>query len=143
MLCTGHVYAGIRADFSESSYLWTGEISEDLYDAQCRFTDPTLSFTGVDTFKRNLSSLRWFIDRLVQDYSIELYSCELDENNTCVVATWRMTGTFKFPWRPQLDLEGETTFTYSVELGNRVYLYDERWGMTAGEALSQLLRPGP
>lgn len=37
---------GIRADFEEREYLWSGQITEDLYDDDCSFSDPTLSFEG-------------------------------------------------------------------------------------------------
>jgi hypothetical protein len=36
--------AGVRGDFTERGYLWTGDISAELYDRDCTFTDPTLSF---------------------------------------------------------------------------------------------------
>lgn len=50
-------------------------------------------------------------------------------------------GDFRFPWKPALDLEGQTTFTYAPDQGNRIVKYDEEWGITAAEALKQLIRP--
>lgn len=41
------LHDGVRADFGERCYLWTGDISAELYDADCSFTDPTLSFKYV------------------------------------------------------------------------------------------------
>ena len=46
---------GIRDDFSVRGYLFTGEITEHLYDAACVFEDPTLRFTGLATFRYVLS----------------------------------------------------------------------------------------
>lgn len=80
-------------DFTENDFLWTGDINVDIYADDCTFTDPTISFKGLSTFQRNLKSLRWFIDRLVDKYKVELYSCKLEEESCQVVATWRMTGT--------------------------------------------------
>ena len=51
---------GLRADFEENEYLWSGKITAELYDEDCVFTDPTLSFTGLATFERNLAQkTRW------------------------------------------------------------------------------------
>jgi hypothetical protein len=43
-LASEALLAGVQADFTENGYLWTGEITASLYDADCTFTDPTLSF---------------------------------------------------------------------------------------------------
>ena len=40
---------GVRADYEERMYLWTGDIDPNLYDEDCTFTDPTLSFKGLAT----------------------------------------------------------------------------------------------
>lgn len=37
---------GIKQDFVLRQYLWTGKITPSLYDQNCRFTDPTLTFVG-------------------------------------------------------------------------------------------------
>lgn len=94
------VTAGVERDFTENDYLWTGDINVDIYADDCTFTDPTISFKGLATFQRNLESLRWFIDRLVDKYNVELYSCELDEEACKVVASWRMTGAEPSPVVP-------------------------------------------
>lgn len=136
------VLAGVQYDFTDGCYLWTGEISTHIYDDACVFTDPTLSFTGLSTFQRNLASLAPLIERLLSSRSIELRSCELLDAESCVVARWRMTGRFRLPWRPVLDLTGETRFTYAPAAGGRVVRYDERWDISAADALLQLVRPG-
>jgi hypothetical protein len=43
--------AGLRGDFEEREYLWSGRITDELYADACVFTDPTLSFKGLATFK--------------------------------------------------------------------------------------------
>lgn len=133
----------MRRDFTDNCYLWTGEISAEIYARDCVFTDPTLSFQGLATFQRNLASLRPVIDRLLADTGVELFSCTLDEHAGAVVAEWRMTGTFVFPWRPRLDIQGRTRFTYDADAGGRVVRYDESWNVSAAAALGQLLKPGP
>ena len=132
---------GIVGDY-ERCYLWTGDIDPLLYDAQCTFTDPTLSFQGLQTFQKNLANLRPIIDRFVTDYSVILYSCEIDEACTEVVARWRMIGTVGFPWRPKIDLIGKTRFKYASDKGNRIVAYLETWETPAAQVLLNLLKPG-
>ena len=134
---------GVRADYEERMYLWTGDIEEDLYDDDCRFTDPTLSFVGLDTFQNNLANLQPFLQALVKAPLVELYTIGLDQEAKQVRATWRMKGDLALPWRPTIDLKGRTTFTYddSPAVGGRIVDYEEAWELSAGEALMQILRP--
>jgi hypothetical protein len=133
--------AEIKADFTERCYLWTGNINPDIYAEDCVFTDPTLTFKGLSTYQRNLASLQPLVDRLVAKGDIELLSCTLHLEEKCVVAEWRMNGTFTFPWKPCLDLHGCTKFRFDSAAGNRIVRYDETWNMPAFAALMQLLRP--
>jgi hypothetical protein len=133
--------AGVRADFTENCYLWTGDITTNIYAEDCTFTDPTLSFKGLATYQRNLASLRPLVDRFVNQAHVDLLSCMLLLDKKCVVAEWRMTGSFSFPWKPCLDIQGCTKFTFDLTAGNRIVQYDEMWSMPAFTALMQLLRP--
>ena len=67
--------AGIREDY-EQAYLWTGRINPSLYNPDCVFTDPTLSFKGLATFQKNVASLRPLVARFVPRYGVDLLSCE-------------------------------------------------------------------
>ena len=142
--------ADIAREFTEAKYLWTGDINPEMYDLYCTFTDPTLSFAGLETFQRNLANLQPVLSRLVRDSDVELYSCELagDEQGGggggAVRARWRMTGNLRVPWRPRIDLEGQTTFTFKDYGGDRgclITAYQEEWGLSAGEAVMQLVTP--
>ena len=44
--------ADIAREFTEAKYLWTGDINPEMYDLYCTFTDPTLSFAGLETFQK-------------------------------------------------------------------------------------------
>ena len=55
-------------------------------------------------------------------------------------AKWRMVGDLDLPWRPRLDLRGTTRYTLRGE-GGRISRYDETWGLSAGDALRQLVAP--
>ena len=125
----------------ERNYLWTGDIDPNLYDYDCTFTDPTLSFKGLAVFQRNLANLQPFLNALVRDSEIELYDIALDEPALQVRAQWRMIGDLNLPWQPTIDLRGRTTFTYGAEDG-RIVDYEEAWELEAGKALLQLVQPG-
>lgn len=134
--------AGLRADFEENEYLWSGKITTELYDEDCVFTDPTLSFTGLATFERNLANLDPWIERFVPPggRSCELKKIELLDDGSAIVAEWRMVGDLALPWRPRLDLDGRTRYTLGGE-GGRISSYDEAWGITPSEALWMLVVP--
>ena len=119
-----------------------GDIDPNLYDEQCTFTDPTLSFTGLATFQRNLAALQPILGTLVKSPTVELYTCELDEPAKQLRATWRMRADLALPWKPAIDLRGSTRFGYAAEeAGGRITEYVESWEISAGDALMQILRP--
>ena len=132
---------GLAEDY-RNEYLWSGKITPELYDERCVFTDPTLSFAGLDVFESNLKNLDPWIERFVPapQRRVDLYS--LKQTGTTVTASWRMVGALKLPWRPRLDLNGTTTYTLGGA-GGRISAYDETWAITAGDALLQLLKPAP
>ncbi|GAB5363292.1 hypothetical protein AAMO2058_000871000 [Amorphochlora amoebiformis] len=131
----------LTADFNERNYLWTGELTPSVYDRDCLFTDPTLSFKGVQTFERNLANLRPVIDALVDNPKTRLFSLDLKEAQSQIVAEWEMDGRLKLPWAPRIRLRGQTVYTFSKEKKGRIIRYDESWGISAGDALLQLIRP--
>lgn len=134
---------GLRADFGERGYLFTGEISSELYDLGCSFRDPTIAFEGLDTFESNLRNLRPILDAVLEeDRRVVLREGPtLDEASRSVRAAWTMSGGLKLPWRPRIELDGATTFTYDPARQGRIVRYDETWELSAMEALGQLFRP--
>uniref|UniRef100_A0A061RMC2 Uncharacterized protein n=1 Tax=Tetraselmis sp. GSL018 TaxID=582737 RepID=A0A061RMC2_9CHLO len=132
---------GVEKDFTENGYLWSGAIDTNLYCRDCTFTDPTLSFKGLETFERNLRNLQPWIDRLVRNEVCELIDIQLLEDSNEVRARWRMKGDIQLPWGPQINLTGRTRFCYNPDKGGRVEEYFEEWDISGAEALLQLLRP--
>ena len=130
----------IRADFEERQYLWTGDIDLEIYDEQCEFTDPTISFKGLSSFRSNMKSLTPIIEALVprKERRCLLRSLESQEDGS-VTAKWRMQGDLSLPWQPRIDLGGQTTYTPGSD--GRIKAYNERWDIGAAEALQQLLKP--
>ncbi|KAJ1638149.1 hypothetical protein T492DRAFT_946957 [Pavlovales sp. CCMP2436] len=131
--------AGLRGDF-ERQYLFTGAIDPALYDDDCVYTDPTLSFQGLATFQRNLASLRPVLDALLGEYSVELFSLE-KLGTSCIEARWRMSGDIRLPWRPSIELVGRTRYTYDPSRQGRIVRYDEYWQSSAAEQLLALFKP--
>ncbi|WZN65635.1 hypothetical protein HKI87_12g71950 [Chloropicon roscoffensis] len=112
---------GLRSDYEDRNYLFTGDVDPDLYAIDCVFTDPTISFQGLETFQKNLENLSPIVDFFLQEGKTTLYSIALDEPG-------------------QLDVKGQTVFTFDDESG-RVVDYRETWATEPGEALRQLLVP--
>ncbi len=131
---------GIRADFEERQYLWSGNIDLELYDEDCTFTDPTISFEGLSKFQSNMRSLTPIIDVLVpkEQRKCILRDIKLEETGE-VTAKWRMIGDIKLPWSPRIDIGGRTK--YSPGKDGRIKSYSEQWDIDAGEALAQLVQP--
>lgn len=133
---------GLRADF-DNAYLFTGSITPELYDEECVFTDPTLSFKGLGTFQRNLAALGPILDTLIGERTVDLYSTTVDLDTSCVWAEWRMRGDIRLPWRPVLDLRGRTRYTFDPARKGRIVAYDEYWLDSPASQLLSLLRPAP
>ena len=142
-ITTKDLVDSLREDFRRG-YLFSGEIDPEIYAADCVFTDPTLSFSGLNTFRRNIANLRPVIEKYVGSCAVLLHSIELNEAEKKVVAEWTMYGNINLPWRPIIDLRGETTYTYDDNRDGakgRIVDYSERWQIPAVAALLQLLTP--
>jgi len=136
--------AKLREDFSERGYLFTGEISSEIYDDDCVFTDPTLSFVGLETFERNLAALQPILNVLLGDDRrvILRKGPELNRRDQSVEAQWRMSGAIRLPWKPRIELNGATKFSYDPSRKGRIVRYDETWEISAADALLQLFKRG-
>ncbi|CAE7277379.1 unnamed protein product [Symbiodinium microadriaticum] len=131
---------GIRADFEERQYLWSGEIDTELYGESCSFTDPTISFQGLSKFESNMRNLKPIVDALVPKETRRciLRDIQLEESGE-VVAKWTMLGKVSLPWSPRINVGGKTRYTPGED--GRIESYFEKWDIPAGEALGQLLKP--
>jgi hypothetical protein len=157
----------IRRDYTVKNYLWTGDIDLPAFDEKCRFTDPTLSFTGTDQFVRNLQNLRPIVDAVIKrpdDCRSDLLDIKLTPEY--VQTRWNMVGELSaLPWKPKIDVIGRTKFWYKQSAildddttmdtntepatastadsgkGYRVFFYDEEWEIPAAKALFQLITP--
>ena len=139
----------IRDDYVINNYLWTGDIYTPAFEKDCRFTDPTLSFVGTDTFVSNVQNLKPIVDTLATECKSELLNIDINGKEGYIESRWNMIGDLSgLPWKPRIDVIGKTKFWYrqvkgeeGVADGYRVFFYDEKWEMPAAKALLQLVTP--
>lgn len=135
----------IRADYTENNYLWTGKLDTSAFTPNCKFTDPTISFEGIDKYLQNVGNLIPIVEFLLGD---EQYSqsklLEISSTEQYIETRWNMIGELnKLPWKPKVDVIGRTKFWYVKcdDEAVRVYFYDEEWEIPAGMALLQFVTP--
>jgi len=133
------VLNGVIGDF-EDGYLFSGKIDAEIYDENCVFTDPTLSFKGLARFESNIKSLKPILDTFVGDTLVVLYDCQIDQNMNQITAQWRMSGGINLPWNPRIELTGNTVLSYDPDKNGRIVDYYESWDLPAATALFQLLQ---
>eukprot|EP00559_Dactyliosolen_fragilissimus_P004864 CAMPEP_0184866700 /NCGR_PEP_ID=MMETSP0580-20130426/23347_1 /TAXON_ID=1118495 /ORGANISM="Dactyliosolen fragilissimus" /LENGTH=179 /DNA_ID=CAMNT_0027366517 /DNA_START=169 /DNA_END=705 /DNA_ORIENTATION=+ len=124
----------LKNDYIKNNYLWTGNIYTPAFDQNCKFTDPTLSFSGLERFITNVQNLQPILDFLIlenDDCRSDLVDISLNEKDGYIQTRWNMYGELnRLPWKPAIDVFGKTKFWYryndDVE-GLQVYFYDEEW----------------
>ncbi|KAL3944466.1 MAG: hypothetical protein SGBAC_001443 [Bacillariaceae sp.] len=129
----------LREDYETNNYLWTGKLDLDCFNESCRFTDPTLTFEGIDKFKQNTDSLIPLVERFVENYQSVLL--DIRRTDQYVETRWNMVGELNgLFWKPKIDVIGRTKFWFNPE-DYLVYFYDESWEIPAYQALLQLITP--
>eukprot|EP00898_Chlorokybus_atmophyticus_P000628 jgi/Chlat1/1566/Chrsp123S01847 len=125
----------LREDFAEE-YFVTARINADLYDDNCLFADPTVSFRGLERWRRNISLLMpFFINPTITLLDVQVTSPLL------LLASWRLTTHLKLPWRPYININGMTDYTLDQE-SLRVTAHVERWDVSPLQAIGLIFRPG-
>jgi hypothetical protein len=160
----------IQSDYTKRNYLWTGKLDLACFAQNCTFADPTLKFTGIDTFQTNTQNLVPLVEAFVGECESKLLSIELVEEQEhtsgienlsyrCYIQTrWNMVGSLTASpwlfWKPKIDVIGRTKFWFRPTAAKReqqpfsdhscfyqVYSYDEEWEIPAYQALLQLISP--
>jgi hypothetical protein len=116
----------ISNDYTINNYLWTGKLDTSCFISNCTFTDPTLSFVGVDKYITNVHNLIPIVNYLLgnndddddeQQQSSssrsDLLSITINETEQYIETRWNMVGNFtKLFWKPRVDVIGRTKFWY-------------------------------
>ena len=138
----------ITADYAENNYLWTGKLDISAFRSDCQFTDPTISFKGIDKYVQNVGNLVPVVEFLLgkEQYSkSELLEISNNDQEGYIETRWNMIGELNaLPWKPKVDVIGRTKFWYKSDDEKdvvQVYFYDEKWEIPAGLALLQFITP--
>eukprot|EP00850_Spirogloea_muscicola_P024401 SM000759S21893 [mRNA] locus=s759:266:1092:+ [translate_table: standard] len=67
-----------------------------IYEDQCEFADPFVSFRGRRRFKQNVSNLGSFMEE------VNLAVLDWQETEDTITTKWRFSCTLGLPWRPIL-----------------------------------------
>ena len=149
----------LRADY-DKVYFVTGDLNLDIYDENCIFADPFVSFTGLDRFKKNLDNLGGYLEDVtlkLRDFQVENIEKETarvqllpndlmekgyrEEEITMVKASWNFKCIVALlPWKPLLACKGSTKHFFDKSTG-RIVKHDEGWEIETIDALKQLLKP--
>ena len=136
----------LREDFEQRAYFVTGILSDTIYDEECRFVDPTISFRGRELWKRNLQLLTPFLD----DPSIDLLSLDRmdpsqsnrDSEDIVLRAEWILKCGLRLPWKPYVVVRGATAYVLDNEDNNRIVDHVETWNISGLQALLLIITPG-
>lgn len=90
---------------NDRSYFLSGKVDKLIYDEQCVFSDPFVSFKGRDRFVDNLANLGSFIT----DYSAKLLDYTVDA--TTVKTRVMVKLELNLPWKPVLAWPWGVTYT--------------------------------
>ena len=140
----------IQQEYTLNNYLWTGNIDTSSFVSNCTFTDPTLSFVGVDNYVKNVGNLVPIVEYALGEKQISnstLLEITLEKDKGYIQTRWNMIGELNaLFWKPKIDVVGRTKFWYQEQQQEgeqkvQVYYYDEEWELPAGMALLQLITP--
>ncbi|XP_010041516.2 uncharacterized protein LOC104430466 isoform X2 [Eucalyptus grandis] len=119
----------------EKAYFVTGVFTSAIYAEDCIFEDPTIRFRGKGLYERNLKLLVPFFDRP----SIMLHSIQKGDDETYILAGWKLRTYLKLPWRPIISIDGKTV--YELDDNFAIVRHAESWNVSALEAIGQIFTP--
>jgi len=125
----------IRAD-NEREYFLSGRVDELIYDEDCVFADPFVSFRGRDRFVENLKNLGSFIT----EYSARPLQYEVEEGNGAVETKFMVKLRLNLPWEPVLAWPWGVRCEIDPET-NLVVLHRESWDVEPLEVSGMMRSP--
>ncbi|GLC45237.1 hypothetical protein PLESTB_000721900 [Pleodorina starrii] len=124
----------IRRDFVERQYYVTGDLSRELFAANCTFKDPTVEVVGVEPYVRALQTL---FDPTTS--RADLISIRTTAPDT-VVLRWRLGGSLKLGGLKIKPYTGTTVYTISDD--GKVVRHEETWDISTVDAFVSTFLPG-
>ena len=126
-------------DDNDRYYFLSGEIDSLIYDEDCIFADPFVSFAGRDRFVQNLENLGSFItkyDAKVLDYSSITYEDSMPIIQTKIMVKLELNLPWKpvlaWPWGVKYEIDPETFV---------ITKHEESWNIEPLEGVKQIFRP--
>ena len=124
---------------NDRDYFLSGEIDSLIYDENCVFADPFVSFSGRDRFIENLQNLGSFItkyDARVIDYSSVTYEESIPIIQTKIMVKLELNLPWKpvlaWPWGVKYEIDPETFL---------VTKHEESWNIEPLEGVKMIFRP--
>jgi hypothetical protein len=114
----------LQAD-NDREYFLSGQVDELIYDLDCEFADPFVSFRGRSRFVENLQNLGSFITEYSArplDYSTELN----DDANPAVKTRFMVKLQLNLPWKPVLAWPWGVRCEIDRQ-SNLIVLHQEKW----------------
>lgn len=125
-------------DDNDRYYFLSGEIDSLIYDEECVFADPFVSFAGRDRFIQNLQNLGSFItkyDAKVLDYSSVTYEDSIPIIQTKIMVKLELNLPWKpvlaWPWGVKYEIDPETFL---------VKRHEESWNIEPLEGVKMIFR---
>lgn len=126
-------------DDNDRYYFLSGEIDSFIYDVDCIFADPFVSFSGRDRFVQNLQNLGSFITKY--DARVLKYSPVKYEDSIPIIETKIMVKLeLNLPWKPVLAWPWGVRY----EIDPQTFLitkHEESWNIEPLEGVKMIFRP--
>jgi len=124
-------------------YFLSGHVDTEIYDVDCIFSDPFVSFAGRDRFVENLQNLGSFITqysaRTIPDKKKTKVDDDPQSATTTVTTRVMVKLQLKLPWQPILAWPWGVTYT----IDPTTYLitdHQEAWEIEPWEGVKQIFR---
>jgi hypothetical protein len=127
--------ARIQED-NKREYFLSGTVDKLIYDENCEFADPFVSFQGRDRFVDNLENLGSFITK----YSARPLGYDVDEDGLAVTTKFMVKLELgRLPWKPVLAWPWGVRCEIDSNT-NLIVLHKESWDIEAWDGVKQIFR---
>lgn len=121
---------------NERSYFLSGEVDRFIYDEECTFADPFVSFDGRDRFIDNLSNLGSFIT----NYDAKMIKYDVENEGRRIVTKVMVKLELNLPWKPVLAWPWGVSYEVDPDTF-LVTTHEESWDIAPWDGVRQIFRP--
>eukprot|EP00979_Chaetoceros_neogracilis_P007794 scaffold1674_cov284-Chaetoceros_neogracile.AAC.12 len=120
---------------NDRDYFLSGQVDGLIYDKDCVFADPFVSFSGRDRFVENLSNLGSFITK----YNAKMLNYSVSDDGLVVDTRVMVKLELNLPWKPILAWPWGVKYDID-EVSFLVTNHKESWDIEAMEGVKQIFR---